>query len=383
MKFRSLNFLTAVTLFGGLMVAVRLVAQDTGSGIATYDAPGAGTSAGFGTFPSSINDAGAITGYYTDANNVSHGFLRSPRGHKFITFDAPGAGTSATFGTVPLSINAAGAVTGHYTDPNNVNHGFLRSPQGDIVTFDVPGAGTAGAAFGTFPERINAAGAITGHYIDANNVSYGFLRSPEGEFTTFEAPGADLTAGSGNGTFPEGMNDAGTITGHDVGRGSRGTVNHGFVRSPEGEFTTFDVPGASTAPGDGTFPRGINTAGTVVGHYSDASKEVNRGFVRRPAGRFVTFQAPGADTTEGSGNGTFPEAINDAGVITGRYVDRNIVYHGFLRSPGGEFTTFDAPGASSALQDGTFPRSINSNGVIVGNYSAADKEVNRGFVRNR
>lgn len=42
-----------------------------------FDAPGAGTAAGsgLGTFPESISDAGAITGQYTDANNVNHGFL--------------------------------------------------------------------------------------------------------------------------------------------------------------------------------------------------------------------------------------------------------------------------------------------------------------------
>ena len=31
-----------------------------------------------GTLPVSINDAGMITGYYIDADNVSHGFLLFP-----------------------------------------------------------------------------------------------------------------------------------------------------------------------------------------------------------------------------------------------------------------------------------------------------------------
>jgi len=38
-----------------------------------FDAPGATS-----TVPQSINPAGAITGYYSDANFVYHGFLRSP-----------------------------------------------------------------------------------------------------------------------------------------------------------------------------------------------------------------------------------------------------------------------------------------------------------------
>ena len=48
---------------------------------------------------------------------------------------------------------------------------------------------------------INNFGEITGYYEDANNVFHGFVRSPEGKFTTFEAPGADTTPGDFNGTF--------------------------------------------------------------------------------------------------------------------------------------------------------------------------------------
>ena len=40
--------------------------------------PPPGTEAGQGTIPQAINPAGAITGYYFDASNVSHGFLRTP-----------------------------------------------------------------------------------------------------------------------------------------------------------------------------------------------------------------------------------------------------------------------------------------------------------------
>ena len=31
-------------------------------------------------------------------------------------------------------------------------------------------------------------------------------------------------------------------------------VNHGFLRAPDGAFTTFDAPNAGTAPGQGTIP---------------------------------------------------------------------------------------------------------------------------------
>jgi hypothetical protein len=43
-----------------------------------FDAPGTGDGSGQGTFAEVINPAGAITGYYIDANNVFHGYLRTP-----------------------------------------------------------------------------------------------------------------------------------------------------------------------------------------------------------------------------------------------------------------------------------------------------------------
>ena len=132
MKFGTMSFLTTLILTGVLTIPVRLAAQSSSSEVITFDAPGAGTAAGsgFGTLATSINDGGTLTGRYIDANNVNHGFLRSPVGDKLITFDAPGAGKTAGSGqgTFPDSINKAGAITGHYIDSNNVNHSLLRIP---------------------------------------------------------------------------------------------------------------------------------------------------------------------------------------------------------------------------------------------------------------
>jgi len=279
LQFRPLILMSALTMFGGPMILARLAAQNTNSEIISFAAPGAGTAAGSGsgTFPESINSAGAITGHYADANSVNHGFLRTPRGN-ILRFDVSGAGTTAGSGTFPESINFAGAITGHYTDANNVNHGFLRTPQGDITTFDAPGADTTiGSGNGTFPESINAAGAITGRYVDGNTVYHGFIRSPGGAFTTFDAPRS--SSALDDGTFPASMNDTGVIIGRYV---DRNTVCHGFLRSPGGRFVVFDAPGSSSALDDGTFPRSINSKGAITGNYSVADKEVNLGFLRSP-----------------------------------------------------------------------------------------------------
>src|SRR5262249_36539508 len=70
------------------------------------------------------------------------------RAATFITFDPPGS----TF-TLPLAINPAGAITGNYNDASNVTHGFVRSPDGEITTFDPSGSTS------TFSAAINPAGA--------------------------------------------------------------------------------------------------------------------------------------------------------------------------------------------------------------------------------
>ena len=100
------------------------------------------------------------------------------RNTSFITFDVPGAGTGPFQGTFGIANNPAGAITGYYADASNLNHGFLRAPDGTLTTFDAPGAGT-GPGQGTFPFCNNPAGAITGWFADANNVNHGFLVTGE------------------------------------------------------------------------------------------------------------------------------------------------------------------------------------------------------------
>ena len=296
--------------------------------------PPPGTEAGQGTIPQAINPAGAITGYYFDASNVSHGFLRA-RDSRFTTFDAPGAGTGAYQGTYAYSINPAGATTGGYTDASDVNHGFLRTPDDTITPFDVttptppdPLPGTE-AGQGTIGANINPAGEISGWYIDASGVWHGFLRAPDGKFTTFDAPGANTNPGYG--TAPgdvQCLNPAGATTGGYEDAHGR---EHAFIRAPDGRFTEYEAPGASTSPYQGTFFGSINPAGAVSGFYWDTSN-VFHALLRDPDGRITKFDVRGAGT--GAGQGTIPYCNNPAGAITGWYVDASGVSHGFLRPAG-------------------------------------------------
>lgn len=84
---------------------------------------------------------------------------REPR---IITFDAPGAGVAAGQGTTALVINPRGVIAGFYADANNLAHGFVRAVDGSFATFEVPGAG-AGPYQGTFlggGDCLNPAGAV-------------------------------------------------------------------------------------------------------------------------------------------------------------------------------------------------------------------------------
>ena len=279
----------------------------------TFDAPG-----DLATTPLSINPVGAITGYFLDANFTEHGFLRERHG-TIITFDVLGA-----VATLPFSINPAGVIAGWYADTNFVAHGFLRESHGTI-TFD------ATRNVNTFPSSINPEGAITGEYIDSNFVSHGFLREHHGTIITFDAPGVGPGGGpNSEGTHASSINPAGAITGsYD----DANNVSHAFLREPDGKFTTFEAPGAGTSPFFGTFAASINPAGAIAGYYSDGSQVgtqvVYHGFLREPDGKFTTFEAPDAGTRPNFG--TYPSSINPAGTITGFYVDKNGLGHGFLR----------------------------------------------------
>src|SRR5438874_684561 len=184
---RKLQLVRVATILVALAISIPVSAQS----ITTFDAPGAGTGPfPEGTFPYSpliINPNGAITGWYTDSAQVSHGFLRDRNG-AFTTFDAPGA-PGAGPGTFPFAISPGGEITGFYDNGINANHGFLRDKKGVVTTYDVPGAGT-GLGQGTFGGGFTPNGNIMGNYTDADNVSHGFLMDRNGVFTTLDAPSA-------------------------------------------------------------------------------------------------------------------------------------------------------------------------------------------------
>jgi hypothetical protein len=196
-----------------------------------------------------------------------------------------------------------------------------------------------------------------------SGAGHGFLRAPDGTFTTIDIPGS-----------PVSINPAGAITGN---YSDANFLNHSFLRAPDGTITTFDAPNAGTGSLlQGTFAASINPAGAITGHYVDVNFATH-GFLRAPDGTITTIDPPG------SAGISFPFSINPAGAITGFYCDA-ITCHGFLRAPDGSFITFDAPGACSSGSAcgflGTSPSAINPAGLITGTYSDANN-VSHGFLR--
>ena len=64
-----------------------------------FDAPGAGSGAGLGTFVQGITSTGSVAGYTIDDNYVFHGFIRTRDG-AFTIVDMPQAGSKSTQGTL-------------------------------------------------------------------------------------------------------------------------------------------------------------------------------------------------------------------------------------------------------------------------------------------
>jgi hypothetical protein len=84
----------------------------------------------------------------------------------------------------------------------------------------------------------------------AGGTTHGFIRDKEGEFTPFDVPGATYTQAYA-------INSEGDI----VGQYGSGGTTHGFVRNTDIGFNSFDVPESINAA-TGTQTRGINNRGT-------------------------------------------------------------------------------------------------------------------------
>lgn len=114
-------------------------------------------------------------------------------------------------------------------------------------------------------------------------------------------------------------------------------------------YTTIDFPGAVA-----TDPSGINSAGVIVGAYTDRVGAAH-GF-QLVDGIFGAIDFPGAAQTT-------PISINARGDVAGFFLDSSNQWHGFVLSDGDYFVQ-DYPGATT----GSFTLGISANGTLVGEF---------------
>jgi uncharacterized membrane protein len=163
-----------------------------------------------------INDLDQIVGFYVDASNVEHGFLRDSDG-TFITIDLPGAQDLILTG-----INKSGEIVGNYIDSELNFQSFLLSPNGQVTLIVENGAAE------THAYGINNQGEIVGYTVGPypNYTRSGFLLSSN--LTTF-TPINDPTSGST--TRPNGINDYSEIVG-GIFSIQTNSSQSGFIASP-------------------------------------------------------------------------------------------------------------------------------------------------------
>ena len=235
------------------------------------------------------------------------GNTRSPDGEKtigftlidgvFTTYDFPGS-----VNTYFYALDNAGKAAGHYKGPDNLYHGVILE-DGELTQYDFPGAvqtfiygmsDETGALSGnivdeagvtrafsgdltiTFPgavttygDFVNAAGAVVGSYVDADGMPHGFIRNPDGSFTTIdlpEMPNLEFL-------FVNTITDVGLI-------GFRAKAANDILRSyiilPDGILYEVRLPGSVT-----TVVRNVNQDGSIIGYY-DSTEGRRLGFVGRP-----------------------------------------------------------------------------------------------------
>jgi hypothetical protein len=347
---------SAVCILSPLLCIAQEAAVDKAASYLSFRVPDA-----LGTYPMSVNDSMAVTGYYLVSPTASRGFLRCPDG------------TIATFSvrdgiwTEPESINAAGDITGYYEVVPGVPHGFTRYANGEVVTFNPPDVGPSGPQ--AVPVSINAFGETAGNYPYPLGTSYGFRRTAGGMFTTF-----GLALGADYPTVVTGLNASGTIVGY-FSSGDYTTYASSFALHPDGFLLEFSVP--VEAYSLATIAESINADGAIAGWYSACGYQCKTvttgGFVRSPDGLITLFNPPGKIVTlPGSGPLGWGQSllsapsrlsINQEGTITGSSTDAGGAQHGFVRNEDGVFTAFDPPKGKQ-----TTATSINDAGVIAGSY---------------
>jgi probable HAF family extracellular repeat protein len=283
------------------------VALPTAFTYQTLDDPFA--SGSFGTVAYGINDAGQVTGWFTDSSNVVHAFVYDAGAWTTIDNNPLNGGGGETQG---FGINNAGRIVGAIFDP--LGHNAL---------YD----GTSWTVLPNHPDDTHNNTTYTG--IDNSGLLSGIYESSTG-FQSFTYDGSTFTTlnnpyTSVSLTVANGLNNTGEVAGYYFGGlptppFGNFISQHGFIFDGA-TFTGFDAPGAGR-----TQAWDINDAGVVVGTSFDLNSPQQQHWFLYDGTTFSNIDLPYDPAL------VLITGINDAGQLVGRYADAN-GQHGFIATP--------------------------------------------------
>jgi YVTN family beta-propeller protein len=261
-----------------------------------------------------INENGYAVGFYVDHAQAQHGFLYHHG--QFVNYDFPG-GTK----TQLADINSSNLAVGSFVNSQGANTGFqLFDGVGGIVNLTIQQNGQNVIVPSGSAEGIDSDGTLVGAYYNpAKFANYSF-RLDGFSHEDFDFPGAQYTQFE-------------SVTGSQiVGWFIDNSGNFHGLRSKGDEYSQFDFPGAGVDPNGSigfTFAFKINNRKDIVGSWG---KDLNNPLsphsflIGGKSQREISFDFPDAISTSNHG-------INDQGQITGSYIDKNNVMHGFVANP--------------------------------------------------
>ncbi len=327
-----------LVLTTALLLAGSCLAQGT---FVSFDGPHAGTASNHGTFPVAMNRLGGIAFITIDDTNVTRAYVRHARNGSYLQIQAPNAVTTLISG-----LNSKGQVGGIFY-PNGPAEGYVRNADGTYVILNPPGSTGMANIVG-----INESGQVAGNvYISGTLTPFFWDPAQPGTYVTFSVSGGKNTAAAA-------INDSGQVAG--IYTDSKNNEGLGFLRNADGSISTYAL-----APylGLSYFSvSAINNRGTILGGFFDSNGSDSALFLRYSGG--------GQKYVFGSSHGGLePIALNDNGIVVGIEFGGDTQYgNAFSVDRSLTVTTIPVPFTAQ----GTTANALNNAGTITGTYIDAN-----------